>query len=47
MKYLLIGATIINASLGSYNMIFANMSWGVFNFVITSVCCYSLLQLED
>ena len=47
MKYVLIGATIINCLLGSYNMIFADMSWGVLNFAVASLCGYSYLQLEE
>ena len=47
MKYVLIGATIINGLMGSYNMIFASMTWAVFNFIAASICAYSYLQLED
>ena len=47
MKYVLIGATIINGLIGSYNMIFASMSWGVFNFTVAALCAYNYLQLED
>tara|TARA_E500000331_G_scaffold178740_1_gene172165 strand:- start:1483 stop:1626 length:144 start_codon:yes stop_codon:yes gene_type:complete len=47
MKYLLMGAVIINSIIGSYNVIFADMSWGIFNFAVTSLCVYSYLQLED
>mgnify|MGYP003111402713 CR=1 FL=1 len=47
MKYVLLGATIINGLIGSYNMIFADMSWGVFNFTVAALCAYSYLQLED
>jgi|OM-RGC.v1.038358363 hypothetical protein len=47
MKYVLIGATIINGIIGSYNMLFASMSWSVFNFVAAAICAYGYLQLED
>lgn len=47
MKYVLMGATVINVLLGGYNMIFASMTWGVFNFAVCSLCAYSYLQLED
>jgi len=47
MKYILAGATIINGLIGSYNMIFADMSWGVLNFAVAALCAYSYLQLED
>jgi hypothetical protein len=47
MKYLLVGAVIINSLIGSYNMIFASMTWAVFNFAAASLCVYGYLQLED
>ena len=47
MKYVLLGATIINGLIGTYNMIFADMSWAVFNFTVAALCAYSYLQLED
>jgi hypothetical protein len=47
MKYILIGASIINGLIGSYNMVFASMTWAVFNFIVASICVCSYLQLED
>ncbi len=47
MKDILLGATIINGLIGSYNIIFASMSWSVFNFIAAAICAYSYLQLED
>ena len=47
MKHILFGATLMNGFVGGYNMIFASMSWGVFNFTVAALCAYSYLQLEE
>jgi len=47
MKHVLLGATLINSLIGGYNMVFASMSWAVFNFIVASICAYSYLQSED
>ena len=47
MKSVLIGAIIVNGIIGTYNMTFASMSWGVFNFMTAAVCAYSYLQWKD
>ena len=47
MKYVLMGATIINGLVGSYNMVFASMTWAVFNFIAASFCAYGYMQSEE
>jgi hypothetical protein len=47
MKYILLSAGIINSVIGAYNMFFASMIWGVFNFLAAGFCIYSYLHPEE
>jgi len=47
MKYFLLGAAIINSSIGVYNILYASMAWSVFNFMAASACLYSYLDVRD
>ena len=47
MKYILLSAAIINSVLGTYNIIWTSMSWGIFNFLTAAFCIYSYLQSEE
>ena len=47
MKYFLLGATIINCVIGTYNILFASIMWSIFNFMAAAACLYSYLDVRD
>jgi hypothetical protein len=47
MKYILLGAAIVNSILGTYNILYASLAWSIFNFVTAAACLYSYLDTRD